>query len=85
MEVLLKMKKLVLICVLLTALTGTAFSWDRQDKERIVVAYSFCADNCRDDLQQCKRNCNYLSGLLYDSCVDDCMNDYDRCVRRCER
>ncbi len=62
-----------------------------QPENQIVVALSgsACRDFCRDELNQCKRNCNLLrsssgSDLLVNGCVENCMDDYDRCIRKCD-
>ena len=54
----------------------------------IVIAYSYCRESCRDDLNMCKKNCNLLdsgrgSELVVSNCKENCMDDYDHCINKC--
>lgn len=87
------MKKIVFVFFILFVAVSV-FAREKvesQTEGQIVVAFSgsACRDFCRDDLNQCKRNCNLLrssagSDLIVNSCVENCMDDYDRCIRKCD-
>lgn len=52
----------------------------------VLASYSSCNEFCRNDLNQCKRNCRMLwqdNNVGLNSCVDNCMDDYDKCTGKC--
>lgn len=80
-------KSIVTFCILALSLVAGAV-YGEEKKENIIIAYSFCSENCRYNLKSCKTNsCGYLRGsdILYNNCLDSCMEEYDRCMMECAR